>query len=210
MSVDNNSKRFENYAVRFEQIENVTDVPEWATMLIGCVRNLIDEIKSLSLLQSENIQEVESQNLVEENMRLRDEIKILKNSVDHNEQVSRLSNLLIHGVPDDTDDNTDDICIKIINEKLKIPISKVDIAKSHKLGPVKKKVLTRNSKPPARPIIIKFESLQKKLDVFRAKRLLKGSNLVITENLTKARHDLYKSDMLKYRKAMYGQVMGKF
>ena len=133
MSVDDNSKRFENYAVRFEQIENITDVPEWATMLIGCVRNLIDEIKSLSLLQSEklskledksNIQEVVSQNLVEENMRLRDEIKILKNPVDHNEQVSRLSNLLIHGVPDDTDDNTDDICIKIINEKLKIPTSK--------------------------------------------------------------------------------------
>ena len=108
MSVGDNSKRF----------ENVTDVPEWATMLIGCVRNLIDAIKSLSLLQSEklskledksNIQEVVSQNLVEENMRLRDELKILKNSDDHNEQVSRLSNFLNHGVPDDTADNTDDI-----------------------------------------------------------------------------------------------------
>ena len=86
--------------------------------------------------------------------------------------VSKLSNLLRHGVPDDPEENTDDICIKLINEKLKI-VSKDDIIRSHRLGPVKKKVLTRNSKPSGRQIIIKFESICTKLDVFKAKRHLK-------------------------------------
>ena len=47
-----------------------------------------------------------------------------------------------------------------------------------------------NTRP--RPIIVKFRSYETRRRVFSAKRKLKGSKVVVTENLTKRRSELYK------------------
>ena len=203
-------EKFDEFIQEVDAIVKKTEVPVWANILIGCFKSLICEIKSLSVLQAErisnledktNVQGVIAENLKLENERLRDEIEILNKAVDHNEQVSRSSNLLIHGVPEEVNEMTDAICCKIIKEKLNIDMTVDDIARSHRLGPVKTKIATRNSKSFPMPIFVIFVSLRKRLEVYRSKRDLKGSNLVITENLTKKRYELYRDSMKKLGKA---------
>ena len=48
-----------------------------------------------------------------------------------------------------------------------------------------------------RPIIVKFASYRKRNTVFYNKKKLKGSNIMITENLTKKRYDLLKLSLQK-------------
>ena len=107
-SVDDNNASFNQVINEVDSIDNNSNVPDWAKVLIECVKNLINEIKSLSSLQLDrisqledkyNVQDVVSQNLKNENER-RKEVNEMKIAVDHNEQVSRSSNLIIHGVPD--------------------------------------------------------------------------------------------------------------
>ena len=66
-------------------------------------------------------------------------------------------------------------------------ISIQDIERAHRLG----KQLSENSfserDKKSRSIIIKFASYRKRREVFRHKKKLKGSGLVIAENLTKKR-----------------------
>ena len=214
MSCDN----FDKFSEEVDTINNNSEVPVWAKVLIGCFKNFINEIKSISVQQLAIISQLEDKSKVQnvvtdslnaENERLRGEIKVLKDAVDRNEQVSRSSNLLLHGVPEEINEVTDDICCRIISEKLNIEISVNDIARSHRLGAVKSQMSTRKSKPYARPIIVKFVNLRKRLEVFRSKRYLKGSNIIITENLTKKRYDLYREAMTKLGKGNVWTSDGK-
>ena len=203
------TSNFSNYVEEVESIGNITNVPEWAKMLIGCVKNLINEIKSLNTINLEkiskledktNVQDTVSKRLGEENERLRGEIELLKKAVDHNEQVSRSSNLLIHGVPEENNESTDNLCVSIIKDKLEVDVSINEISRSHRLGPPRIKMNTRNAKPFCRPIIVKFSNIRKRLEVFHSKRKLKGSNISVTENLTQQRYKLYKEAMTKLGK----------
>ena len=53
----------------------------------------------------------------------------------------------------------------------------------------------KNTKP--RAIIIKFKDIGKRTEVYGAKKNLKGKKLVITENLTKFRYELYQKAVKK-------------
>ena len=118
----------------------------------------------------------------------------MKIAVDHNEQVSRSSNLIIHGVSEESNEKTDEMCLHIIYEKVRVDISLNDISRSHRLGrPISK--IAQETLNPITPVIVKFTNMRKRLEVFRPKRNLKGSNLPITENLTQKRYNLYKDAM---------------
>lgn len=120
---------------------------------------------------------------------LRSTVDILKDEVDSLEQYSRRNCLLIHGIKEDLDEsgstatdrneNTDDITIKFFQDHLNLNINEWDIERSHRLGRLKP------DRP--RPIIVKFTRYNTRSEVFRAKRLLKGTGFVITESLTPQR-----------------------
>ena len=76
-------------------------------------------------------------------------IDSLKGCLDRQEQYSRRNCLLIHGVPESKNQNTDEQVIDTIKEKMGEEIEKNEINRSHRLGAPK-----NNSK--TRPIIIKF------------------------------------------------------
>ena len=92
--------------------------------------------------------------------------------------------ILIHGLAGDKREDTDTTAVNLFNTKLNIPIEKSDLDRSHRLNTKK-----RNSNRP-RPIIVKFNSYNKRADVFRVKKQLKGTKISISESLTAQRQKL--------------------
>ena len=73
---------------------------------------------------------------------------------DADEQYGRRENLRIYGIPENENENTNNIIIDLA-EKLKVPISYHDISTSHRLGP-KRHAPRDGNRPRPRAIIVKF------------------------------------------------------
>ena len=122
------------------------------------------------------------------------------------EQYSRRNCLLIHGVAESHGESTDSLVIDTMKKHLAVNLSPNDLDRSHRLGP-------RRSDGRARPIIIKFSCYNVRASVYAAKRKLKGSNLLITESLTRQRVRALSDAKLKYGKenvwTMDGEILTK-
>ena len=77
-------------------------------------------------------------------------IKELENKIDRQEQYSRQHCVLIHGIAENKEENTDQQAIHFIHDNLDIKIDKIDIDRSHRIGRYNK------AKKIGRPIIVKF------------------------------------------------------
>ena len=62
------------------------------------------------------------------------------------EQRSRNQCLLIHGVDETADENTDEAAIEVFNEKLGFNLNLDDIQRSHRLGPKRNARESRSKK----------------------------------------------------------------
>ena len=70
--------------------------------------------------------------------------------VDWQEQCSRLNCLLIHGITEGNQENTDDLALEIFREKLDIELTQRDLDRTHRIGKNDK----RSNRP--RPVIVRF------------------------------------------------------
>ena len=187
------------------------EIPGWAVVLMDNMKVLLQEFKGMNVLINKikeledfrGISETVTNNLSAENKRLRDIIEKLELQLDDNEQRSRNGCLVIHGVPENDSEDTDDLVLDVINNSLELGnIDLNDIQRSHRLGPKKNSRNTRssstNNRP--RPIILRFTSYRERDKVFRNKSKLKGSKVLITENLTRRRYELLQATLAKYGK----------
>ena len=110
----------------------------------------------------------------------------LQEELEDQQQYSRRTNILIHGVVEEKGENVEEKVLELLSLKMDLPISRYEIGRTHRLG---RKRLDDNHK---RPIIVRFVSNRQKEMVFQAKTKLRGSKIGITENLTKQRYQLYK------------------
>ena len=106
----------------------------------------------------------------------------LENLVDRQEQHLRRNCLLVHKIAETSDENTDDLILKTINEKLDINITENEIDRSHRI--VKKKDRQR-----PRPVIVKLKRYNTRKKVFANKKKFKGTGVSITELLNKSREE---------------------
>ena len=90
-------------------------------------------------------------------------IEFLKGSLDLQEEYTRRNYQLIHGLTESRNENTDDIVIGIIKEKMGEEIKKDEKDRSHRLGAPK-----NNGK--SRPIITKFARYSTKCRIFKNKK----------------------------------------
>ena len=65
---------------------------------------------------------------------LKVEVKNLEKKSDDQEQYSRRNCLLIHGLMETKTEDTDEIVLAVINNKLNIEMSQMSIDRSHRLG----------------------------------------------------------------------------
>ena len=76
-------------------------------------------------------------------------IQQLENKIDRQEQYSRWNWILIHGIAENKEENTDQQAIDFINDNLDIKIDEIDIDRSHRIGTLwqdKEKSKTYHSK----------------------------------------------------------------
>ena len=104
----------------------------------------------------------------------------LENLGDWQEQYSRRNCLLVHRIAETNDENTEDLVLKTINEKLHVDITENEIDRSHRIGRKK------NGKRPW-PIIVKLTRYNTRKKDFASKRKLKWTGVSITESLTAKR-----------------------
>lgn len=105
------------------------------------------------------------------------------------EQYTRLNSLRIFGVPEIKGESTDEVVSKLCKDKLGLDISPALIDCSHRLP---------GRESQFRPIIVTFVSRNTKKLVYNNKKLLKGSKIVIKEDLTNRRFQLLKMAAEKY------------
>ena len=101
----------------------------------------------------------------------------LSSLVDRQEQFSRRNCILIHGVKENQNEDTDEVVANKLKSEMDLEISPGDIDGTQRIGV--------QSKGKNRPIIVKFVTCMDRRRVFNNKKRLKGKNVSITESLTK-------------------------
>ncbi|PZC73314.1 hypothetical protein B5X24_HaOG209704 [Helicoverpa armigera] len=114
---------------------------------------------------------------------LKMQVELLTVGLDRHEMSSRRRVLLLHGLPEQKDEDHVSRAVAVLTEEMKLPsVSAGDIASCHRLG-------VDGSR--TRPLLIRFQSHSLRSEVWRSKTALKGTGLVFSEFLTKPRHDAF-------------------
>lgn len=124
-------------------------------------------------------------NFEEKTAKLEMENKTLSRKIDYLEQYSRRTNIRMFGIVEEKAENVEEKVVKIFKDIMKVNIDSCNIDRCHRIGQQKKNGAIRG-------IMIKFNNYKSKQEVMSRKTKLKGSKIVITEDLTKHRHLLFK------------------
>ena len=101
--------------------------------------------------------------------------------VDRQEQYSMRNCILVHGIVEETVEDTNEKIITL-QQSMDETLKPEDIDRSHRLGKPKS---SKNAKP--RPIIVKFVRYTSRNRIYRNKKKLKGTGISLTESLTAKR-----------------------
>lgn len=129
--------------------------------------------------------------------KLKIEISALNEKTDDQENYTRRNCLLIHGIKELKDEDTDKQVIDFCKDNLGINLTLQDLERTHRLGK------PRTDKTKNRPIIAKFSSYRTRNNIFINKKKLKGKATMITESLSKQRADLYKKTRDVFEKSCW-------
>lgn len=116
--------------------------------------------------------------------------KKLDKMVEGERQERLLNGLVINGIPEADKENLEEIVCKFLKTKIKADVSLADINYCHRMG-------KNGSQQKSRPIAVQFVNRWMRDTIFRAKKILKGSPVVISEMLTQNKLDLYKKVRVK-------------
>lgn len=128
-----------------------------------------------------------------------EELKIksdtMEEKIDDQENYSRRTCLLVHGIKEETNEKTDEIVLKLCENNLKVPLALEQVERTHRLG--------KPATGKTRPIIVKFSNYRIRQTVFGNKKLLKGQKITITESLSNMRLELFKATKSYFDKACW-------
>lgn len=114
---------------------------------------------------------------------LKSQVELVAHGMDRLETQSRRKVLLFHGIKEEKDENVLKKTLEVISRHMKLSdVSSASIESCHRLG---------GKKDSARPILVRFCTQKVRSSVWLAKTLLKGTNITLTEFLTKSRQDVF-------------------
>lgn len=186
-------KQMENFELFQSQISKRVESLE--QQAATNVQKTLDIEKNVSFVSS-TFDDMKAQlsSLKQQNEELKKTVNSLVQQVDTNEQHSRSECLLIHGIDEndkETPTQSKEIFAKKVSQYLGINMDVNCIKRAHRLG--KKRT---NGKP--RPIIVRLYDPELRNIIYAKKKLCKGQNFSITENLTKRRMLIKKDAESKY------------
>lgn len=115
---------------------------------------------------------------------LQNQLHVVSREVDNLEMRSRRKMLLLHGVSEESNEDTTEVIVKTVVQKLKVDgFTKSAISRCHRMG--------RAAADRPRPILFKLHDTVMKNKVWQAKTSLKSSGITMSEFLTKSRHDTF-------------------
>uniref|UniRef100_A0A2A4JP60 Uncharacterized protein n=1 Tax=Heliothis virescens TaxID=7102 RepID=A0A2A4JP60_HELVI len=116
---------------------------------------------------------------------LQQQIQLLAKTVDSMEMRGRRSILLLHGVPEGKDEDTAQVVVDIVKERLSMDgFTADDIKRCHRMG-------RSTSSSRTRPILFKLRDVTVRNNIWFDKTKMKNTGITISEFLTKSRHDLF-------------------
>ncbi|KAI4466558.1 l1 transposable element-related [Holotrichia oblita] len=167
------------------------------------IKKVVEKVLTSYTLMNELIAKIRTEIISEH----KEEIKILNTKVEQLEQVlksakdeakkasldleqySRRNSIRIFGVPERDNEDTNEVVIDLCKNKLNLDIPSDKIDCSHR---------RRAKESNHRPILVKFISRDKKKSVYNNKKKLKGTKIVIKEDLTASNNQLLKEAVKKY------------
>lgn len=114
------------------------------------------------------------------------------------EQYQRRTNLRIFGVEEKDGENTDQLVVDLCRERLGVDLALEQLSRSHRVGRPQRQSAP-NGRKQSRAIIVRFCSYRDRRRVFEAKKRLKGSGVVIKEDLT-----AHRAEVLRQATARFG------
>lgn len=117
--------------------------------------------------------------------------------IDNLENYSRRNCLLFHGIVETENENVDEVKDKILDEieKLKIPNWE---AKDHLIDWCHRLGRQKSDEHRNRPIIVRFVMYNSKREIWKFKKNLKGTKVMITESLSRIRLMVFKEARLTF------------
>nr|CAH7737413.1 unnamed protein product [Callosobruchus chinensis] len=116
--------------------------------------------------------------------------KKVEQKVDNIQQHIRNNNLRIMSVPEAAGENLTEKVYDIFTNKMKVEVNKSEIIAAYRVG--------RKLDDKPRQILVTFQDNAIKMLTYNRKRLLKGSNIVIKEDLTVLRLNMMNAASEKY------------
>lgn len=152
------------------------------SMLAETVANLVvDKLNEKWNSLQEKVNKVETEVVV-----LRNENLILKEQLNYLDQQRRRNCIRLLGFEERKGEDLTAIVKKTFLDKLKLQRNDVQIDYCHRM---------KTNTKRAKPVIVHFSSVQSRDLIFKNKSKLKGTRLVITEDLTKTNYALFKRSM---------------
>ncbi|VVC99825.1 unnamed protein product [Leptidea sinapis] len=119
------------------------------------------------------------------------QVELLQKISDQAEMRSRCKMLLVHELPEHSKEETSAAVVKNLTQHLKTPkLDVTSISRSHRVG--------KNKSDKPRPILVKFEDVDLKKSIWFSKTALKGSEITLSEFLTKSRHETFMTARRKF------------
>ena len=100
--------------------------------------------------------------------------------------LSPVNHFTVFGINESPDESSSELIKQIAQEKLNVSLRDSDIDRCHRVG----KPHGKDARP--RALLVKLTSYQNKLALMKARRKLKSSGIVITEDLTQQNQSLLK------------------
>ena len=154
---------------------------------IGLIEDVVKAVVAAVVPMFETLcKQVATPRKIESSQKLINTIQRQQQMLDEAEQYSKRDNILINGVAETNDENTDDI-VRQVGREIGVSIKEIDISISHRIG-------RRGAKP--RPIVAKFVRRSVRNEMLRNRKNLKGNKrypkVFIDEHLTQLRSKMLK------------------
>lgn len=116
---------------------------------------------------------------------MKTQIELLTLGLDRHETAMRRKVLLLHGVPEKSNEKLHEVVLNILTDKMKLSdISLENLHVCHRLG---------SSQAKSRPVLIRFHDMEHRHLVWDSKTAMKGTGITVSEFLTKPRHQVFMS-----------------
>lgn len=156
-----------------------------------CTNSIKEEFK-VTIAQLQRNDEL----LREEFTSLKAKYLALENKLEQLNKQQRIPNIIVSGIEEVENEDTLSVVGNFIVKKMKIPVKSTDIENVNRMG-------KKNQTDRPRPIMVRFRNVNKKVEILRNAKSLKGSNVYVNSDRTPEERQNFKLMLEKCKKAKH-------